>query len=334
MTARSAAALVAAAALAAATPPPLPAETFSVVTYNVGLLRVFGADLVPAVQARSRLAPGVLADFAWQDDPRIILLEEVWDDRVADAISSELALLGYAAIQPKLHSILGLNTGLLLLVKPPLRVRDWKFMPFARTTFADSFARKGVLEAGIEDAETGARFALVGTHTVAVDTVDGQPKDKGQVAAIESQADQVLAAVRARSAAGGFPVLLLGDFNVGPGYVDAVYQRFATAPGLREAGAVYAEAGAEGSAGSPLISWDPDNPLVKFGGYPNEPAAKIDHVFLDDSREQSWKVLGARLVLTEPVDDLTVSGAKGPAVPAPLSDHYGFLVDLDLDATR
>jgi len=47
-----------------------------------------------------------------------------------------------------------------------LKVVDWKFTPFVKTTFTDSFARKGVLEATIENESDGTRFVLVGTHTL------------------------------------------------------------------------------------------------------------------------------------------------------------------------
>ena len=210
------------ATLAAVSPVPAftaPASlvTLTVLTYNLGLLHVLGSDYVPLVDARSRLAPAAIAGFARENAPDIILLEEVWRDRYADAIAREIAPLGYAAILPKIHSILGLNSGLLLLVRSPIQVVDWKFSTFTRTTFTDSFARKGVMEATLQNAATGLRFVLVGTHTVALDTTHGTPKDQDQVDAIKAQVEQILRTLRARSEGGTIPALLLGDFNVGPG---------------------------------------------------------------------------------------------------------------------
>ena len=227
-------------------------------------------------------------------------------------------------VLPKLHSILGLNSGLLLLVRSPFQVVDWKFTPFTRTTFTDSFARKGVLEATLQDADTGLRFVLVGTHTVALDTVRGTPKDQGQVDAITAQVEQLRRTLRARSEEGRIPALLLGDFNVGPGYADAIYRSIAD--GLNEAGALPAPE-------DPLTTWDPANPLVKFGKYPDEPAAKIDHVFLQNGESRGWEAVDARELALErrgQVCSIRSPSAVG-SVPAPLSDHYGFFTTLVFD---
>jgi endonuclease/exonuclease/phosphatase family metal-dependent hydrolase len=290
------------------------AEPIRVLTYNVGLLKVAGINFVPMVDARAKLAPREIARFAADADPALILLEEIWWDSYAQDIEKEMAPLGYAAVQPKLYSILGLNSGLLLLVKQPLAVVEWKFTPYARTTFVDGLARKGVLEAVIEDSRTGVRFAFIGTHTVAVETNNGQPKDKTQMNVIMAQIAQLVAALEARSAGGSLPVLALGDFNVGPGFADAAYREVASVKGMREAGEAL-------FPGAPLVTWDPGNPLVKFGGYPEEPAAKIDHIFFRDGASLAWTPARARVVLTDPVEGLGAS---------PLSDHYGFMAELEL----
>jgi hypothetical protein len=297
---------------------------YTVATYNLGLLRVFGSDLVPAVEARSSAAPRALAAFVTSIKPEAMLLEEVWEDTAADAITKELTPLGYAATRPAIHGILGLGSGLLLFVKAPLRVTDWTFTPFAHSTFTDSFVRKGVLEATVEDADTGTRFALVGTHTVAVDTNNGQPTDRSQMEAIMSQVDQVLAAVSSRSGHGQLPALLLGDFNVGPGYADTAYKRITSLDGLRESGEVL-------FPGAPLVTWDPGNPLVKFGGYPNEPAAKIDQIFVRNGGGRHWVPTAALVDMRDPIQGLTFTpkGAVSP-IPIPLSDHYAFVAEVEL----
>lgn len=304
------------------------ASPYTVITYNLGLLRVFGSDFVPAVDARTKAAPAALARLVTDARPQIMLLEEVWEDTAADAITRELTPLGYAAVHPTDHTIIGLSTGLLLFVGQPLKVLDWKFTPFAHTTFTDGFVRKGVLQVGLEDTSSGARFALVGTHTVAVDTNNGAPTDKGQIDAIMRQADQVRAVVTERASGGSFPVLLLGDFNVGPGYADAAYRRFASVSGIRETGESL-------FPGAPLVTWDPGNPLVKYGNYPNEPAAKIDHVFLLDGGILRWFPSAARVLMTDPVPGLAFvpKGAAAP-VPSPLSDHYAFEAVVELAASQ
>ncbi len=298
-------------------------ETLRIVTYNLGLLKVFGTDYVPTVDARAREAGAALARFASDESPQIVLFEEVWYASQADSIMKALSPLGYSFANPSPRGILGLGSGLLLAVKTPLKIVEWTFAPFKKNPFMEKFARKGVLSADVEDQDTGMSFRLVGTHTIAVDTVDGQPKDKSQVDVHTSQAGEILAAVAAASEGGAVPVLLLGDFNVGPGYADTLYRAIADAEGLREAG--------EFLTVTSIITWDPENPLVKYGRYPNEPASKIDHIFLKDGLQFHWTPVEVRRVMDSPVDALTVTPAKGAEpVPAPLSDHYGFMADVIL----
>ncbi len=304
------------------------AGTLKVVTYNLGLLNVLGSDYVPMVEARARAAPGELARFATAESPDIILLEEVWQDRDARAIQDALAPLGYSFAHPNIHSILWLTSGLLLAVKPPLAIRDWSFAPFTKNTFIGNFACKGVLQATLESPEGGGtRFALIGTHTEPLDTDNGIPKDPAQVEAHTAQAAQILSAVKTRSGYGTLPVLLLGDFNVGPGYADEAYRRIADAPGMRECGALLFPS-------NPIVTWDPENPLVKYGRYPGEPPAKIDHVFLRDGASLRWKAVDARRIFDAPVEGLNIIPASGAApVPVPLSDHYGFMTDIEVNGS-
>ena len=104
--------------------------------------------------------------------------------------------------------------------------------------------------------------------------------------------------------------------------------KIAEAPGIREAGAAAA-------LGAGFITWDPANTLVRHGRYPNEPAAKLDHVFFRDGLTARWQAIEVDVVFTRPVDGLALIPAKGAAaVPAQLSDHYGFLATLDLAGTR
>jgi endonuclease/exonuclease/phosphatase family metal-dependent hydrolase len=305
------------------------AAPLSVLTYNLGLLRAFGSDLVPIVRERAELAPRELERFARDHSPDLIVLQETWKNAYAKAITDVLAPLGYEVVRPKGCTLFGKEGGLLVAVRQPLRIVSWSFTPFKKSTFIDSLARKGVLAAVLGNpGDGGARFVLLATHMVALDTDQGTPVDEQQVAAIRTQALQILSLLEQRSPAGSLPTLLVGDFNVGPGYADAIYRLIADAPGIREAGAVAAP-------GEALVTWDPGNPLVLHGGYPNEPAAKIDHVFLRDGGSARWQVVRTGVVFTQPVAGLALVPSKGAAViPTPLSDHYGFFAELELESTR
>jgi endonuclease/exonuclease/phosphatase family metal-dependent hydrolase len=312
--------------LAAAFANPAAATPISILTYNVGLLEVFGSDYVPIVKERAAVAAGQIARFASERSPDLIVLQEIWRRSQAKAITEALAPLGYEVARPKRCTLIGTEGGLLVAVKRPLAIASWSFTRYRRSTFLDSLARKGVLQAEIVNPAAGARFVLIATHTVALDTDRGTPVDAKQVAAIAAQLDSLLVQLDRASEAGRLPALVAGDFNVGPGYAEASYRLVADAPGIREAGAVADPAAA-------WVTWDPANPLVHYGGYPNEPAAKIDHVFLRDGRDGRWTVKDAEVVFTEAVAGLSLVPSRGSQpVPTPLSDHYGFFADLDLES--
>jgi endonuclease/exonuclease/phosphatase family metal-dependent hydrolase len=304
------------------------AVPLKILTYNLGLLRVFGSDFVPVVKERTSVAPREIARFASAESPDLIVLQEIWKNTTAKVITEALSPLGYGLVGPKGCTLIGREGGLLVAVKQPLRIASWSFTPFRKSTFVDSLSRKGVLQAVVENPASGARFALLATHTVALDTDQGEPVNQKQVAAVTTQLQYLLSLLGQASEAGSLPVLLIGDFNVGPGYVDGSYRLIADAQGMREAGAVAAP-------GEAFITWDPRNPLVHYGDYPNEPAAKIDHVFMRDGSAGTWQAARASVVFAQTVAGLEMVPHKGAAaLPTPLSDHYGFLVQLDLAGIR
>ncbi|HSV92811.1 MAG TPA: endonuclease/exonuclease/phosphatase family protein [Desulfobacterales bacterium] len=304
------------------------AAPLTVLSYNLGLLRVVGSDFVPIVRDRAEAAPAALARFARERSADVLVLQEIWTNRQAVAITEALAPLGYAVVRPRGGTLIGKEGGLLVAVRAPLRVTEWSFTPFGKSTFMDSLARKGILAAVLENPGNEARFALLATHTVALDTDQGAPIDAKQVAAHAVQVGKIVEVLRRISADGTIPALIVGDFNVGPGYAEANHRLFADLPGMREAGAVAAP-------GEPLVTWDPGNPLVAYGRYPNEPAAKIDHVFFRDGGSWRWSASRVEVVFTGPADGLSMVPSKGAApVPTPLSDHYGLFATLDLAAAR
>jgi len=319
---------IAALLLGAALAIPAAAAPVRVLTYNVGLLEVFGSDYVPIVKERAAVAAREIARFASERSPDVIVLQEIWTSSQAKSITEALAPLGYEVARPKGCTLIGTEGGLLVAVRRPLGIASWSFARYRKSTFVDSLARKGVLQAVIENSAEGVRFALLATHTVALDTDRGTPVDVKQVDAIAAQLESLLAQLDRASEAGRLPALLVGDFNVGPGYAGASYRLVADAPGIREAGAVADPAEA-------WVTWDPANPLVRYGDYPNEPAAKVDHVFLRDGREGRWTVKGADVVFHEAIAGLSLVPSRGAQpVPTPLSDHYGFLAELEIESVR
>jgi endonuclease/exonuclease/phosphatase family metal-dependent hydrolase len=296
----------------------------AVLTYNAGLLRAGGMDLVPAVEARGARLPAGIAALAWEQSLDLILLEEVWEEGHARAVIEALAPLGYGFVRPAERNWTGIGSGLLLAVRRPLAVTRWAFIPFTRSSFPDSLARKGVLAAVVEGPEPGERFVVLGTHMVAIDTKAGVPAVPAQVEAHAFQAAQVVSEMEAWTLGGRLPALILGDFNVGPGYVQGNYDMIAAAPGVSS---VDAALGVE-----PPVTWDPGNPVVAAGEAPSEPPAAIDHVFLRGGTFRSWKPLAVRRVLDAPVPGIPLPAAgASESAGVPLSDHYGLLAEVELE---
>ena len=244
--------------LAAVVAQPAFSQRYTVLTYNTGLLRVLGKDMVPVVPARARIVARELAAFVAAATPDIILLEEAWKNSTASAIAKALTPLGYTSIRPRGCNPFCLGSGLLVLLREPLRVVDWDFAAFTKRPGLEVVSAKGVFTSVVEDPSAGgARFALVGTHMTALDTIDGEPKDKGQLDAFLSQAAQVVAALDSVSGGGTLPVILLGDFNVGPGYADAGYRAItgAAASPRRASSSFPAPRSSRGTLPIPLSAW-------------------------------------------------------------------------------
>jgi hypothetical protein len=172
-------------------------------------------------------------------------------------------------------------------------VESWNFKTFRKTTFIDGMAKKGILRVVLV-APDGTRFALLGTHTIAVDTVDGVPKPGNQLKAMLAQMKEISEAADDLSEDGALPLLLLGDFNAGQGYVEDAYRILSDDPAFKDS---FTAGGGTGL----LATWDQENPLVKFGNYPNEPTARIDIAFLRDGGGKAWIVKegSARRIMTE-----------------------------------
>ncbi len=294
-------------------------------SYNLGLLHAMGSDHVPEVKKRAKAAPAALAAMATELKADIILLQELWTGKLAAPIEKAMMALGYKAYRPRNTSIIGLNSGLILFVKAPYTVGTWSFKPFKKTTFIDSLAKKGILRARIENADGGAFFFL-GTHTVAVDTKAGIPDDAAQLAAMNAQMRELRDALIEEGNRTGLPVLLAGDFNAGPAYVEESYRIIADSPSVIDVAEIL-------YPGAQPPTWDRANPLVAYGNYPNEPDANIDHVFLLDSKSAAWKVVAAQAVGKESQPGLFLKAKKGvEPVALPLSDHYGWFAELELVA--
>jgi diaminopimelate decarboxylase len=75
-----------------------------VLTYNTGLLRVFGSDYVPIVKERAAAAARELARFASAQSPDLIVLEEVSDLPKLDEMATSLQMKPNLGIRVRVFS--------------------------------------------------------------------------------------------------------------------------------------------------------------------------------------------------------------------------------------
>lgn len=293
-----------------------------ILTYNVGLLRIgMFRELVKEVDRRAQTLPREIAEFAAHEKIDIISLQEVWEDRHADTIASELQARGYVIFRPKA----GANTpkamfesGLLVAIREEafktevIRPEtDVKFSLYSARAGLEATAKKGFATVPLVHRSSHNPLILGVTHMQALD-VDptGKTVNAAAANAHATQASELnaLAAQETRNYA--VPFVLAGDLNVGRKIGNDLYQKLTQVDALTFSAADLLAPEEK--------TWDRENRLVKAGSFPNDPSDVIDHVvFRSDGLNGS--------IALKPKRALVVFQDK----EQPLSDHYGLLVDAE-----
>jgi endonuclease/exonuclease/phosphatase family metal-dependent hydrolase len=287
------------------------------VTYNAGLLRAFFKDIVPFVGARAKLLPSSLEALVDSTQIDVLFLQEVWSEKVARRITSSLEERHYTVVRPRLLRLFG--SGMLIAIRQQLHLIRKKFIPFRVAASTDYFAAKGVLVLHLMSSDK-TRFLCVGTHMQSIKTRNGIPQKKVEVEAHSEQIKQLKAILDLESEGRTIPVVLLGDFNVGPGYAEENFRLISQSCDLTEAYMNYRPVDFE-------HTWDVRNPLVKAGWNSLEPSALIDHCFVRPGKKLFWKMTAGKLAMKEGYSFLSHELGN---YAAPLSDHYALVTDLEL----
>ena len=286
-------------------------RSISAVTYNVGLLSIFTKNLIPLARERAILLPNVIASFVDQEKVDIIVFQELWNEKDAVVLQGILNRRGFQTRRPPRLGIMG--SGMLIAIRSPLSILSCAFVPFLTSASSDQLARKGMMVANIGTAD-GETFTFVGTHLQALHTKNGVPSHRAEIRAHQQQVTQMDRYLKSDMVDQKNPVLTLGDFNVGPGYIEECFEFIHESCGFRMP--------YQGFQGH---TWDKDNVLVSEGFNAKEPSALIDHCFIGDGEKLFWKEQSAAVVMNDPHPTLSYRTKA-----APLSDHYGLKVDLIL----
>lgn len=279
----------------------------SLLTYNTGLLRapVRRFDPIPHVDARLAVIPTEILRL----EADVVALQEVFQPRDRDAILARVRTR-YPHVGHVPAPRARLDAGLLTLSRHPLRAR---VEPFRDGPWSERFlSNKGALVTEI-DLPDGSSVTVVNLHATAGGFF-ALPESPRAEAMRRGQMDQLVAI--ARGARG--TVLLVGDFNAGPGAAEANYRQL-VASGFTD---LFAHLHGD----DPACTWDPKNSLNASGYHRTCPPQRIDHVFVraEDVRLGRVTPRRVRIVLDRP----QVRTATGATVTP--SDHYGLHAELEI----
>lgn len=304
-------------------------EAVKILNYNLGLLSVpIVGDQVPIVSERAKVLIEELPARLQANDTDLAVFQELWNDNHARALTQQLSDQGYLTFRPSERVHLAYGNGIVIAAKKKFKFLHGPFfIPFQQQAGIQKLTKHGFTISLIQ-AEGGSPFIWVGAHTQNISTQNGFSTKPDEYYAHWKQMEQLGRTIDSWIQSYPYPVLLAGDFNVGPDYAQSLYWNVTQLEGFKN----HSE-----SALSPFqrpMTWDKDNPLVKFGLFPDEDSALIDHILSRDGAQKKWRSQSVRVTFFEshqiPAShscynksfrQKTYSQPTNSYV-SPLSDHY------------
>jgi endonuclease/exonuclease/phosphatase family metal-dependent hydrolase len=280
---------------------------FRVVTFNVGLLEIFGAYRpVPFVNERFKCLPEALKK--WGAD--VIALQEIYSTSRKEMLFQSVRDI-YAFCSPlKIGATFGLESSLMILSKHPMQC-EWE--PF-RSGMPDEklFDNKGILTARLNCGDA-IDVTVLNSHTTAGGVFSHPESPRTE----RIRSDQVTQILRKTSRESGQTVVICVDLNAGPEVSRMNYDQFI------ESGFVDLHGLVHGS--NAAVTWDPLNTLNRSGPHSTSPPQRVDHIF----------VRGADLSTGRVQPQGSSIDAKEQCVATnkthvTLSDHFAVEADLDI----
>lgn len=278
-------------------------------SYNAGLLRIARAyEPVPHVGPRLAMLPtailGVEAD--------VVALQEVYEHRQREHLAAGLGhVYPHRAYVP--GSRVRYDSGLVTFARHPHRSRLVRFTRGALNERV--FGWKSVLVSELDVEGVGA-VTVLNLHATSGGIFT--PPDHPEI--IVERDHQIRQVIDVAASAPGV-VVMLGDFNAGPGAAEENYRS------VLRAGFVDVYGHLTPEASEP--TWDPRNELNVGGLHSALPPQRIDHVFVRARDLDAARVtpIEARVVLTERCVRLSNAESVTP------SDHYGIFARLSFGAS-
>lgn len=285
-------------------------------TVNVGLLDyavmgfIFYSNPPHSSKRYSYIPPAIEAC-----NPDIVTIQECYSIEHSNYICDKLKhILPFSARRNGVKGMFNLHNGLLILSRWEIIESEILYHIKGQSCLESCFADKSTLIAKINIPTYGI-LCVMNIHATAGDLFPG-----GEVACAGRAfcIGQALEYID-RDDACRDSFIFSGDFNCGPEDSPENFE-IALKRGLRDG---YAEARTKTG---PQFTWDPQNALNVKGPHRQNPAARIDHIFLPESVEKIGQVHTAEVVFHE--SDIPIS--KKNSITTSLSDHYGVLVEIEL----
>ena len=290
-------------------------STFTVLTYNVGLLRfkLLGAIVFSNPPYASERLPHIPA--ALKKVPADILaIQECYEDKHAKFLCEGLKALYPHHARVDSGGFFKFHNGLLLLSKYP--ITKCALQPYEKVSSLEHFmATKSSLIVEVELPTLG-RVTFINMHTTAGGTVDPEHPDADGDR--EDELRQAVETCQEATKAGNLAVIV-GDLNCGPEASSGNFN-YVLEKGFRD---TYAEGVQRGVLQpGPDFTWDPTNYLNAIGPHKDSPGQRCDHLLLPTKGMEDWVVQKVQVLLEDKVVDIP-HGLKST-----LSDHHGLVVTL------
>ena len=277
-----------------------------ILSFNAALqdINIFGKSFyrpVDFIESRLKRLPPALV----KQNADFIFLQEVFSQGFQKLIYNAL-VKQYPYIVGMCKNKYGLRVGNELLTLSRYPIQSNSLIRFKHASREELlFTSKGFYHSSVIHPNLG-EIQLINFHTTAGGK-EHHPEHPAMEFIRQRQIEQILDYIK-----GNTPVILVGDLNAGPQTSRRNYQQ------VLDAGFIDICDNPHDS----LLSWDPENPLVKNGLENHLPAQRIDHIFMSEDLHRIHSGIRSNLVLND-------SFISGPDFSYPLSDHYGIQAELD-----
>jgi endonuclease/exonuclease/phosphatase family metal-dependent hydrolase len=283
---------------------------FSLTTFNVGLLEIFGGlyQPVPFVAERLRRLPEALLSLGTD----VIAVQEIYNPIHRKHLFSALREAYPFYAPTRRDRKFGLQNSLLTLSKIPMS----SHLELFRYALPDEkcFDNKGYLVSRLR-ANDETELLIMNIHA----TAGGSFFHPESLRTHRVRAKQITQILDRAAEEQNAYVIICGDLNAGPGVSEGNYNQFS------ECGFVDVHQAVHKSTPEP--TWDPKNTLNHKGPHQTSPAQRVDHVFVRREDLNSRKVRVRESTIQSKEECVVVGSGK-----VTLSDHYSLRVVFEINA--